>query len=173
MVSCLWQCSSRCNGRARITQTSTTVKRTSWERVKCPRAIVDRPEAVAVPSTESQAGDGAADSTSTSVYVETPADSHPAKPAETDGQTASVGMLKQQAETLCNDLVAGGLPSSLTDIPGVSAVAGGLPSGYSCSSALEDAHAEFVAETEARDDAHEAVAAASAALEAALRPLER
>jgi hypothetical protein len=41
MVNCLSQCNNRCSGKAHITQTSTTVKKTSWAHVKSPKAIVD------------------------------------------------------------------------------------------------------------------------------------
>ena len=48
MVNCLSQCNNRCSGKAHITQTSTTVKKTSWAvLVKSPKAIVDNQVVVA------------------------------------------------------------------------------------------------------------------------------
>ena len=47
MVNYLSQCNNRCSGKAHITQTSTTVKKTSWVHVKSPKAIVDHQVVVA------------------------------------------------------------------------------------------------------------------------------
>ena len=47
MVNCLSQCNNRCSGKAHITQTSTTAKKTSWAHVKSPKAIVDHQVVVA------------------------------------------------------------------------------------------------------------------------------